>query len=71
MQLNICEEEGGRAGLRPGGACALRLRDLYWSPRASQGPTFYLYSGIFWYVCPQTLAKTRWGRMKVKEEQHQ
>lgn len=47
MQLNICEEEGGRAGLRPRVearlGCAAAAGQQGHLP-ISQGPAFYFYS---------------------------
>lgn len=47
MQLNICEDEGGGVGLRPGAKALL--------------PICYFYScGLS--VCPQTLSRRSWSK---------
>jgi len=57
MQLNICEDEGGGVGLRPGAQAPLPICSSY-----PQGPL---------YTRPQTLSKRSWSVLKVKKEQHQ
>lgn len=72
MQLNICEEEGGRAGLRPSGEAPSQLHDLGRYLPATRRPALYFSSCMFGYVCPpSSFSKERRPSTKVKEQQHQ
>lgn len=78
MQLNICEDEGGGMGLRPGceARCGEPHRGATSARRLGRCPGPHSPFAIsthegFLYVGPQTLSRRSWSILKVKKEQHQ